>query len=281
MKDELIKAGKIAKEAREFAKNIVKENSQLLDVAEKIENKIIELGGKCAFPVDLSIGNIAAHYSPDVNEGTIFKKCDLVKVDLGVHIDGYLVDTAITVEVNSVKNKKLMESTNEALKVAIDNVKPGVEVREIGKVIQKTIQSYGFSPIRNLSGHSLDRYKVHGGLSIPNYDNGNKTKLKMGDIVAIEPFATDGVGKVTEGKESGIYALLDKKPIRDANSRKILVFIEKEYNTLPFCRRWLVKKFPLFQVNIALKLLKENNIIKSYSVLPEESKGIVSQSEHS
>ena len=108
MKEELIKAGKIAAEAREFAKNIVKENSKLLDVAEKIENKIFELGGKCAFPVDLSIGNIAAHYSPDVNEETVFKKGDLVKVDLGVHIDGYLVDTAITVEVNSSKNKKLL-----------------------------------------------------------------------------------------------------------------------------------------------------------------------------
>ena len=276
-----VKSGEIAGKARGYSRILVKENASLKDVVEKIENKIVELGGKCAFPVDLSINEMAAHYSPDVDDKSVFKKGDLVKVDIGVHVNGCVTDTALTIEVNSDKNKKLIDASEKALEEAIKLVRVGIKVNEIGRVIKEVINEHGFSPIVNLSGHSLDKYMIHAGLTIPNYDNKNETKLKKGQIIAIEPFATTGVGRVTEGKDSGVYGLISVKPVRDANVRKILKYIEEEYKTLPFCRRWLVKKFSLFHVNNALRILETNGIVKGYKILPEESKGLVSQSEHS
>ena len=274
-----VEAGKIAREAREYGKKLVKENVKLLDIAEKIEEKIRELKGTCAFPVDVSVNEIAAHYSPRLNEETKLKKGDLVKLDIGVHVDGYVVDTACTVEVGSENNKKLIEASEKALEEAIKILKVGLEVNKIGKKIQEVIGSYGFSPIKNLSGHSVGKYMIHAGLTIPNFDNGNKTKLKKGDVIAVEPFATDGVGKVIDGKSCGVYRLMEKRSVRDNNARKILEFIDKEYKTLPFTERWLVKKFGLFQVRTGLRFLEKDGIIKEYKLLPEESKGMVSQAE--
>ncbi len=278
MNEDWIKAGEIAREAREYGKGLIKNGSKLLDVCEKIENRILDLGGKFAFPVDLSVNSMAAHYSPDYNDETKFGKDDMVKIDLGVHINGFVTDTAVTVDLSG-KNGKLVRASKEALDEALKIVKVGLEVREIGKVIQEKIQSYGFSPVRNLSGHSVDCYKIHAGLTIPNYDNGNKTKLKKGQVVAIEPFASTGIGKVIEGKLSGVYGLIQKKPVRDNNTKTILEFIDKEYRTLPFCRRWLIKKFSLFQVNFALSNLEKLGVVKNYHLLPEESNGLVSQAE--
>src|SRR3989344_4613497 len=150
MKD-WIKSGEIAGKARGYSRILVKENASLKDVAEKIENKIIELGGKCAFPFDLSINEMAAHYSPDINDKSIFRKGDLVKIDIGVHVNGCVTDTALTLEVGSNENKKLIDASENALKEAINIVKSGVKVNEIGRVIKEVINEHGFSPIVNLS----------------------------------------------------------------------------------------------------------------------------------
>jgi len=276
MKD-YVKAGEIAKKAREYGKGLVKVDVKLFDIAEKIEEKIRELGGECAFPVDVSVNEVAAHYSPKVNEETKLVKGDLVKLDIGVHVNGKVTDTACTVDLGD--NKKLVEASEKALEEAIKLVKVGVSVNEIGKKIQEVISSYGFSPIKNLSGHSVGEYMIHAGLTIPNFDNGNETKLKKGDVIAIEPFATEGIGKVIEGKSCGVYRLVEKKSVRDRNARKVLDFIEENYKTLPFTERWLVKEFSLFEVRTSLRFLEKDGIIKEYNLLPEESKGMVSQAE--
>ncbi len=277
--EDYIRSGEIARKAREYGKTLVKEGVKYIDIAEKIENKIIELGGKPAFPVDVSVNHIAAHDSPLYNDKRIIKKGDLVKLDLGVHINGKVTDTACTVEVETNKYKRLIESAEEALKKAIEICEHGVKLREIGGVIQKVINEYGFSPIKNLSGHGVDEYEVHCAPTIPNYDNGNENILERGMIVAIEPFSTNGEGRIKDGKFCEVYQLINLKNVRDNFSRVILKFINEEYKTLPFCARWLIKKFGL-RVKLTLKQMELQGIIKQYHILPEVSNGIVAQAEH-
>lgn len=275
MKD-YIKAGEIAIEAREYGKKLIKSGVLLIDVSEKIEEKIRELGGKPAFPVQLSINEIAAHYNPFVDDKTKFKEGDLVKLDLGVHIKGAVADTAVSVDLGG--HNKLVNASKDALNAAVEIIKPGIEVREIGIIINDIITKAGFNPIRNLGGHGLDLYKVHDSPFIPNFDNGDHTKLEKGQVVAIEPFATDGNGFIYEGKLSEIYELREIKSVRDNSSRRLLNFVVKEYNTLPFAKRWL-KDFK--GCNFALAILTKNNVLHQFNQLPEKSKGLVSQHEHS
>ncbi|MFH1456460.1 MAG: type II methionyl aminopeptidase [archaeon] len=273
--EDFIKAGKIAKEVREYSKTIVKPGIKLIDLADKIEKKISELGAKSAFPVNLSLNSVAAHYTPKENDETVFEKDDILKIDVGVHVNGYIGDTAVTVG----NNKELINASQDALKAATKIVNIGTELREIGKEINDAITSHGFQPIVNLSGHGLDKFVIHTSPSVPNYDNGDTTQLKDGDTIAIEPFATDGKGKVGEGGPSSIYKLNEIKPIRDMTARKVLKFIQEEYNTLPFAERWITKKFP--KGKFALLSLARSGIVKEYAQLPETSKGLVSQAEHS
>ena len=275
--DKLEKAGKIASEALFYGKSLVKINANLDDVANKIETKILELGGKPAFPVTICINEIAAHALSNNNK---FKQGDLVKLDVGVHVDGYIADNAATIDLGN--NNKLVEASEKALEEAIKLVKIGVEVNKIGKAIETTIKEYGFNPIKNLSGHQIDLYEEHAkdGISIPNYDNNDKTKLEKGMVIAIEPFATAGAGLVEEGKDSGIYEVAQVKNVRSDIAREILSFIIENYNTLPFNKNWLLSKFPEFKVNFAIRMLEKENIVYQHKQLVEKSKGLVSQAEH-
>jgi len=274
MKD-WIKAGEIASEALEYGKNLIRKDKSVLEIVENTEAKIFQLGGKPAFPVNISINEIAAHYSP-VKEEISIKESDIVKLDVGVHVNGAIGDNAVTVG----NNKELIGSSREALNEAIKIIQIGTKLREIGRIINQTISSYGFNPVKNLTGHSIDIYEQHSGLSIPNYDNKDEFRLKKGMIIAIEPFATTGIGMIEEGKNSGIFKLENAKKVRTQISEEILNFIIEEYKTLPFAKRWLLQKFPEFKVNFALSNLEKEGIISQYKQLPEKSRGIVSQAEH-
>mgnify|MGYP001606222000 CR=1 FL=1 len=272
-----IKAGKIAAKAREWGKSLFREGTKVLDIAEAVENKTRELGAKPGFPCCISVNSIAAHYSPFVNDDLILKKGDLVKFDMGTQINGKVADTACTIEIGTSKYSKLIEASEKALEAAINVVKPGVKIREIGAAIEKTIKGYGFQAITNLNGHGLGDYIVHDDPTIPNYDNGDETVLEEGQAIAIEPFATTGVGKVKDGRGCGIYALINKKPTRLSGARQVIEFIEKEFKTLPFSCRWIKVPGAMFILN----QLEKEGIIKQYTQLPEISKGLVSQAEHS
>lgn len=278
MDQDFIESGKISAKARDHGKKMIKEGASVLEIAEAIESKMRELGGKPAFPVDVSIDGLAAHASPGPEDKTILQKGQLVKLDLGAHINGKVTDTAATVEVGTNKWAKLIEAVEKALENAEKLVKPGTEINEIGKIISETIISYGFKPITNLSGHGIGEFEVHTTPTIPNYDNGNKEKLTEGQTIAIEPFATIGVGLVKEGKGSGIYELVRKKPTRSPAVRKVLEHIEKEFNTLPFSLRW-INHLP--NAKFALRILEQEGIIHQFAELPEKTNGITSQAEHS
>lgn len=276
-KEKIILAGEITKKVKADAKKFIKKGMPLLEIAERIEKKIIELGGKPAFPTNLSINNIAAHYTPFHEDQTLAK--GLLKVDFGVHIDGWLSDNAFSLDLeNSEINKKLIESSKEALKKALEIIEIKKTTNEIGKIIEKTIQEKGFQPIRNLSGHSMDQYDLHAGITIPNIDDNSNIKLPKG-LYAIEPFATTGSGKVHDGKPSGIYMIIDDKNIRSPIAREVLNFIIDEYQTIPFCERWIIKQIGT-KALFGLRQLEQNGNLHQFKQLIEEKGALVSQAEN-
>lgn len=275
--EKIIAAGKIVSETREYARKFIKKGMSLLEIAEKIEAKIVELKGKPAFPTNLSINDIAAHYTPSYNDETIAQ--GLLKIDLGAHVDGWVADSAFSIDLeNAEENKKLIKASEDALKNAITSVKKGELVGKTGKIIQETIESQKISPIINLSGHSIEQYDLHSGVNVPNHASSEKTIFEEG-IYAIEPFTTYGSGRVYDGKPSGIYELIDLKNVRSPIARKLLDYIIEEYDHLPFCSRWLVKKFGTSAL-IGLKQLEENGNLMQFNQLVESTHRNVAQSEH-
>lgn len=275
--NDYIKAGKIASEVVKYSRTLVKKDTLLLEIAEKIESKITELGGKPAFPVNLSINEIAAHSTPAYNDEA--KAHGLLKVDIGVHVNGYIADTAFSIDLeNSEENRKLIEAAESALKNAVEKISCGAKLREIGELIEKSIKKYDLQPIQNLSGHSIERYELHSGITIPNIDNSQEKELSLG-IYAIEPFSTSGLGAVKNSRPSGIYHLENEGNVRDSFAREILEFIAEEYKTLPFCSRWLVRKFGT-KALIALKRIEEARLLHHYPQLIEKSGAKVAQAEN-
>lgn len=271
------KAGDIAAQALEYGKSLINVGASLFAVTEKIEKKIEKLNGKLAFPINISINNVAAHNIAE-NKDEKFKKGDLVKLDVGVHVNGCIGDNAATIDLGN--HAELVKASEKALEEAIKVIKIGIKLNEIGKVIDKTIRGFGFKPIRNLSGHEIQEYEQHAGLTVPNYDNNDKTELEKGMVIAIEPFATDGAGLIEESKPSGIFRIALLKNIRSGIARDVLKHIFEEYKTLPFAKKWLLKKFPEFKVNFALRMLEREKILHQYPRLVEKGNGLVSQAEH-
>ncbi len=275
--EKLKKAGEIAKQTIAYARSIIKKGMPLLEIAEKIESKILELRGKPAFPVNLSINEIAAHYTPSFDDKSTAQ--GLLKVDIGIHVDGLVADTAFSIDLeNSEENKKLIESAEKALKGAVEKINLGISIRKIGSVIEKFIKSFGFHPIVNLSGHSIEPWNLHAGLTIPNFDNAQEKEIQPG-IYAIEPFSTNGLGSVRDGKPSGIYQLESSGNVRDSFAREVLAFIKEEYQTLPFSSRWIYKKFGSRGI-LALRRIEEASLLKQYPQLIEKGSGKVAQAEH-
>jgi methionyl aminopeptidase len=278
--DKFRQAGKIAQQVKKYGRTLLKEGAKALDIAEAIELKIEELGGKAAFPVDVSVNDMSAHYNPHIDDKLILQKGDIVKIDLGVHIDGCVTDTAFTVSIGKDEtNEKLIKATDEALKIACSMAKPGTKVSNIGAAIEAKIQSYGFEPIRNLMGHGVGLWKVHCKPNIPNFNNKNNETLEAGQTIAIEPFASTGKGIVKNGAGSEVYSLESGGNIRQF--REVLDWIKVEFKTLPFAKRQIARKFSPLKANLAIKQMLAKGIIKEYSTLPEETKGCkISQSEH-
>lgn len=272
------KAGKIAAQVREEGKKLVKVNNKLLDAADSLEKSIVKKGGRVAFPVNISINEIAAHYTPNINDAKIFQENDIVKVDVGVHVDGYIADTAVTICLDKEKEemKKIVE---KALDNAIKIIKPGVNIGKIGEIIENTIKEKGYLPVSNLTGHVLNRYDLHTGIRIPNIKVETEEILKEGDAVAIEPFLTNGAGAVKDGGIAMIYRYLQDRPVRLNTARQILGVIKKEYKELPFATRWLSKFSPLV-LDMSLRQLTHAGALHRYPTLKEHGDGLVTQAEH-
>ncbi len=270
-------AGEIAKQVTAYAKELIKPGMLLLEIAQKIEAKIQELGGQLAFPVSLSINEIAAHYNPSLEDET--KAQGLLKVDIGIHKKGFIADTAFSLDLTSDnKYKELIQASEQAVNNAFNLLNKNPTLSEIGETIQETIENKGFSPIINLSGHSLNQFDLHAGITIPNYADNNNNKLQSG-AYAIEPFATTGEGKVYEGPPSNIYAIINPKKPRSPTARKIFNYAWEKHKTLPFSLREIQKKFGAMS-RISLKQLEQAGILHNFPQLIEKSHEPVSQAEH-
>jgi len=271
--EENIRAGKIARECLLYGKSLIKEGQSVLSILEKIEERILKSGGGIAFPAQMSLNNMAAHFCPTKLNDMILGK-DVIKLDIGVHINGKIADNALTVDL-SKQNSDLLKASEEAVKNAIKLARPGMQLREIGKTIQETIESHGFNPIKNLSGHGLGLYEIHTHPTIPNYDNGDEEELEEGMTIAIEPFASRGQGHIDERGSAGVFTV-SKVPVRLPLAREIISQYE---NGLPFARHWLERKYSVNQTALALKLLETSGALTPYGPLVDD--GLVSQFENS
>ena len=267
-------AGEILSTVRSEAVERVEPGASHLELAEWVEGRIRELGGKPAFPMNISVDEEAAHATPSPGDDSTFGDDEMINIDIGVHIDGWLADTAVTVDFSG--KDQLVAASAEALEAAIDTIEPGVDTGLLGDIIGRTIEGYGYNPVVNLTGHGLGHWEQHTTPNIPNRKVSQGVTLEVGDVVAIEPFATDGGGKVSEGSEEEIFALDTEKSIRDRTARTALAQITEEFRTLPFATRWLDGPRPA----MALRTLKQQNIVHGYPVLKEQDGFYVSQKEH-
>jgi len=274
-------SGKILRETREEMKNFIHEDMPIIEICEKAEKLIREKGGKPAFPCNVSINEIAAHYTSPPDDNRRIPRKSIVKVDIGVHVDGYVTDTAVTVCFDQ-EYKSLVDTAEQALKTAIDSIRPEISTSKLGAIIEKTIKSRGFRPISNLTGHQVGRYLVHAGTSIPNVAQISFSKIKLGEVYAIEPFVTlpDAVGRVEDTEEVTIFRFLKPKSSKNPYAKQLLKHIEENFRTLPFAERWLQGIVPKERYREAFRELLSSKALMGYPIFVEVSRKPVAQAEH-
>lgn len=279
--DDYVKAGKIASEVRELARKKDWVGKTLYEICETVESEIKSRGGKCAFPVNTSLNEIAAHYTAEPNDQKILSGSDLIKIDLGVQINGYIADTAVSVAYDP-EFEVLVQTAEEALRNAMAMVKEGTKSSDIGRTIEKTVKQYGLKPIANLSGHSLGQYTIHAGRSIPNMWSIGSFSLSTKEAYACEPFVTTskGLGYVRDGKTKNIFGLVTRKKTKNENANALADYIWDNFNTLPFALRWITKERDEKETRPLLDELVKNKIVRAYPVLVEANSQRVAQAEH-
>ncbi|MFC6875307.1 type II methionyl aminopeptidase [Halobellus marinus] len=266
-------AGSVLRQVLDEAAELVEPGATHLEVAEFAEEQIYDRADGPAFPANISVDEEASHASPGRDDDTEFGE-EMVCLDCGVHIDGYIADAAVTVDLSG--NPELVEAAEEALDAALDAVAPGVETGEVGAAIEDVIRGYGYTPILNLSGHGVAQWDAHTGPTIPNRGTDRGVELEVGDVVAIEPFATTGRGKVTEGSKEEIYSLENDRSVRNRAARQVLEQVTEKYRTLPFAARWLESG----RAEMAVKRLSQQGVLHGYPVLKEDDGELVAQAEH-
>ena len=280
-KDDYVKAGRIAAEVREMARRRNWIGETVYDICEEIEAEIVRRGARCAFPVNTSLNQVAAHYTAEPNDPLVVTDDDLLKIDLGAQINGYIADTAVTVSYNS-EYDYLVSTAEEALDKALSVVRIGVKTADMGKVIEKSVKQSGCIPIANLSGHSLDQYTIHAGKSIPNIWSLSRDSLSGSSAYACEPFVTtkNGAGFVRNGKAKNIYSLASRKRTKNEEADRLTNHIWNNFNMLPFALRWLLNDYKEEEARGLLKILVKKKVVREYPVLVEVMGKRVAQAEH-
>ena len=279
--EDYIKAGEIASEVREMVRIKDWVGKTVYEICEWVEDEIRKRGAKCAFPVNTSINEVAAHYTAEPNDPITIKDTDLIKIDLGAQINGYIADTAVTVCYDP-QYDGLVQAAEEGLANAMSMIKAGVKASDIGRTIETTIKQMGYKPIANLSGHSLEQYTIHAGKSIPNIWSIGGFSLSENSAYACEPFVTtsEGGGFVRNGQIKNIFAINSRKKTKDVEADKLLDFIWENYNMLPFALRWITKEREEREVKDLLNILVKKKAVQAYPVLIEVNEQRVAQAEH-
>lgn len=278
--DKLRRAGRIASECREWARENIRPGVQVRHILETVEGMIRERGAEPAFPAQSSRNDVAAHYCSAPDDSMTYEVGDCVKVDVGVHVDGYIGDTACSVDLSEDGTwQPLVDASANALAAAIATVGDGVTVRDVGAAIERTIVGAGFEPIRNLTGHGLARWKVHTAPQIPNYPEGGSGRFKEGMVFAIEPFASTGRGYIQERGRAEVFMM--QRPPRKAKGldREVLAAIQS-WRGLPIARRYF-RDFDPEAVEATLSKLTRQGSLMRYPPLVEEEGVMTTQCEHS
>lgn len=281
--EKYIYAGRIASRVREEMKRIVREGMPLIEICEIAENMIRELGGSPAFPCNVSVNEIAAHYTSPPDDIGVVPEGSLIKVDIGVHIDGYIADTATTLYFNP-EYEDMVHAAEKALEAAIRIIRPNITISRVSSEIQTVIERCGFKPIHNLSGHEVGRYLVHAGKSIPNVSHLSFERIRPGSVYAIEPFVTvkEAAGRVEDSPKKYIFRLIKMRGSpKSSGARDLLKIIETNFKTLPFAERWLRRiygKSESYKSDLAELL--SSKFLMAYPVFVEASGRPVAQAEH-
>jgi len=277
MKDEILdsylEAGKIASRVLTRSLPLVKTGAPFLRVVEEVEDLVRSGGAGLAFPLNLSLNEAAAHDTASAGDDRLFRAGDVVKMDLGVHLDGYIADTAGTVDLG--ENAPLVRASRSALEKAISLVKPGASTGDLGAAIQGEIEGQGFRPVANLTGHGLGRYEIHTPPTVPNIRMHGGAVLREGMVFAIEPFASTGTGLVADGPRVQIFQQTGDRPARLPDARRVLDQVRDRHG-LPFARRWISGE----RLDITLSSLVRSGHLHAYPVLRDVPGSLVSQAEH-
>ena len=279
--EDYLKAGSIAGEVRENVRKTDWIGSTLAEICDYVESEIIKRGAKCAFPVNTSLNEIAAHYTAEPNDTKTVSDTDLVKIDLGAQINGYIADTAVTVNYDP-QYDQMVQTAEDALQNAMAMIKSGVKSKDVGRTIQKTIQDMGFKPIANLSGHSLDQYTIHAGKTVPNMWTIGSFSFSENEAFACEPFVTtkNALGFVRNGKTKNIFGLVSRKKTKDEEADRMTDYIWNNFNMLPFALRWLLKEWEEKEARRLLEILVKKKVVHAYAILVEANGKTVAQAEH-
>jgi len=276
--EEYYKAGNILANAINKTCKIIKPGMKILKICEYLEGEIQKQGGEKSFPVNVDINEVGAHYTSPPNDESVIPENSMVKLDAGSHINGYIGDMAVTLNFGEEIFDSYIQAAEEALETAINHIKPGVKVSNIGEMVEKKIHSYDLKPISNLSGHQIRQYNLHAGKSIPSVKSNESGHFIKNEVYAIEPFVTDknAAGRVKSGSNAYIYQFKKRKK----NLIKFLArpadFIQKEFKKLPFCKRWMPEKY---QTSDAIERLVSIGVLYAYPVLIEASSSTVAQAE--
>ena len=278
--EKLRRSGHISATAREHGRTLIQPGAKLREIAETVETMIYDMGGKPAFPAQLSRNHIAAHYCSSIDDETQVEPGDIIKLDLGTHIDGYVTDNACTVDLQGGPNSALVAASQMALENAIGVMGPGVKITEIGRQIESTIKAFGFSPVYNLTGHGVARYTVHCAPSIPNYPDAKSPRLKPNQTIACEPFACDGKGYIDHSGRPEVFGL-KRKPKPKDKLPTLFHDAALAMEGLPFARRTLLRFLSdEKEVEQALAAFERAKILIDYPPLVEKAGVRVSQTEH-
>jgi len=275
-------AGRIARDARGLAISKILPGASLREVMEEVEDFIREQGAGMAFPAQTSRNACAAHYCPSPNDNTVYQEGDVVKVDIGVEVDGYVADNAETKYLGEEEHyQNLVAASRAGLDAAIATAGPGVAVRAISTEIEKAIEGFGFRPVYNLTGHGVDRWTVHCAPQIPAApDRHDDAVLQPGMVIAIEPFATDGKGHVGDRGRAEIF-MIHRPPRKMKGVDPDVWNIIDAMQGLPFARRYFPPHLRGDRLESTLqRLMRIGSVIAFPPLVDPDGSVMVAQTEH-
>ncbi len=273
-------AGVVARDALDIARPMVKPGTKLLDIVEAVEKHILENATGISFPCNIAVNNIAAHYTSPLDDETVIQEGDLITVDCGAHIEGCISDSAFTIALNQ-EHEKLVKASEDATKIAVEMMRPGAKLNSIGALIEDTIKSAGFEPIKQLTGHQLKEYELHAEKQVPCVSGKSEVLVEENEAYAIETFASTGSGNVSDLPDPLIFQMLPLRvPVRFKGTKQFLSIARRDYKEFPFAKRWMAKQLRRADLELAIRELQKNGALVAHHILAEEEGEFVSQAEH-